>query len=614
MNYIDWLVLFGTIISIVLYGTWRTRGNKNIEGYLKGDNTMKWWMIGVSIMATQASAITFLSTPGQATEDGMRFLQFYFGLPLAMIIISVAMVPIYYRLKVFTAYEYLESRFDLKTRTLAAILFLVLRGLSAGITLFAPAIVLSTILEWPVIVTTLLIGSFVIVYVVSGGTRAVSLTQRQQLTVIMSGMILAGILAFTMLPDNITFGNAVTIAGKLGKLNLINILPAGMENPESLSIWEKADRILQDRYNIWSGLLASTFLFLSYFGTDQSQVARYLGGRSVTESRLGLMFNGLLKVPMQFLILFIGVLVYVFYLFHAPPLFHNQVLMERAMQTHQADSLRELQATYNELYSTKRLAVDELVAGIKNGNESQVGQSAHTIENIQEDERHLRAKVKETISKAIPNAKTQDRDYIFLNFVLNNLPHGIIGLLLAVMFSAAMSSMASELNALASTSTVDIYRRSIKKEADPLHYLRASRFFTILWAVLAMIFATLASFAENLIQFVNIIGSLFYGTILGIFITAFFIRRVRGTAVFVAAIFAEGVVLYCYFFTDLAFLLYNIIGCATVVMLSCLYQMMEENPVTNRWLKIVGRSLLALFHLLRIILRPLKFIIRLLKR
>ena len=348
MNVVDWIVLFGTIFSIVLYGVWKTRGSKNIEGYLKGDNTMKWWMIGVSIMATQASAITFLSTPGQAIEDGMRFIQFYFGLPLAMIIISVTMVPIYYRLKVYTAYEYLETRFDLKTRTLAAILFLMLRGLSAGITLFAPALVLSTILGWNIFLTTFLIGALVIIYTVSGGTRAVSLTQRQQMTVIMGGMILAGIIAYRLLPDHVSFVDTIQIAGELGKLNIIT----------TNFSWN-------DRFNIWSGLIASTFLFLSYFGTDQSQVGRYLGGKSIRESRMGLIMNGLLKIPMQFVILFIGVLVFVFYLFVQPPVFHNQTLKGQAMQTGQADSLRLLDRRYAELYNRKQVAVNGLVQGIQ---------------------------------------------------------------------------------------------------------------------------------------------------------------------------------------------------------------------------------------------------------
>jgi SSS family transporter len=572
MNYVDWAVLFGTIVFIVLYGVWRTRGNKTVEGFLKGDNTMKWWMIGVSIMATQASAITFLSTPGQAIEDGMRFLQFYFGLPLAMIIISVTMVPIYYRLKVYTAYEYLETRFDLKTRSLAALLFLVLRGLSVGITLFAPSLVLSTILGWSITFTTVIIGSFVILYVVTGGTKAVSLTQRQQMTVIMSGMILAGILAFRMLPENISFGDTVQIAGALGKLNLVNILPDGLDNADSLTFWEKLDAITRDRYNIWSGLIASVFLFLSYFGTDQSQVARYLGGRSVAESRLGLIFNGLLKIPMQFVILFIGVLVYVFYLFNQPPVFHNRVLKDRAMQTAGAQALTDLEESYNVLYEDKREAVQGLVQAIHENDEEGIGSNSSKVKELQKQEIKVRDAVKAAIGEAIPNAKTQDRDYIFLNFVLSNLPHGVIGLLLAVMFSAAMSSMAGELNALASTTTMDIYKRSLNRTATQEHYLKASRGFTILWALLAMVFSMLASFAENLIQFVNIVGSLFYGTILGIFLTAFYIKRVQGTAVFWAAIIAELLVLFCFRFTDIAYLLFNIIGCGAVILLSLLLQ------------------------------------------
>jgi Na+/proline symporter len=556
MNYLDWLVLFGTIIFIVVYGSLKTRGHKSIEGYLKGDNSLKWWMIGISIMATQASAITFLSTPGQAIEDGMRFLQFYLGLPLAMVIISITMVPIYYRLKVYTAYEYLETRFDLKTRSLAAILFLLLRGLSAGITLFAPALILSTILRWPLSLTTILIGTFVIIYVVSGGSRAVSLTQRYQMAIIMGGMILAGILAFNLLPEGVSFSDSVNIAGELGKFNLINL-----------------EFNINDRFNIWSGLIAGGILQLSYFGTDQSQVARYLGGTSTTESKLGLMFNGLLKIPMQFVILFIGVLVYVFYLFNQPPVFHNQVLSERAKRTEQANVLQSLEQEYDALYAEKRNAVDDLVDAIHGDDSRAIETSRNKVLDLGKEEGRLRDSVKLAIAKALPNAKTQDRDYIFLNFVLNNLPHGIIGLLIAVMFSAAMSSMASELNALASTTCVDIYKRNITKEAGPAHYVKASRLFTILWAVLAMIFAMLASFAENLIQFVNIVGSLFYGTILGIFLTAFYVKRVGGTAVFWSALLAEAIVFYCYAFTNIAFLLYNIIGCVVVISFSLLLQM-----------------------------------------
>jgi len=542
---------------------------------------MKWWMIGISIMATQASAVTFLSTTGQGMEDGMRFIQFYFGLPIAMVIISVTIVPIYYRLKVFTAYEYLETRFDLKTRSLAALLFLIGRGVSAGITLFAPSLILATILHWPVAITTILIGSFVILYVTSGGTKAVSLTQRYQLTVIMIGMIMAGILALNMLPENVSFMDSVKIAGSLGKFNMINFLPAnvdallpeGVSAVDDLNIGQRVNLVLQDRYNIWSGLIASVFLFLSYFGADQTQVGRYLGGASITESRLGLMFNGLLKIPMQFIILFIGVLVFVFYLFHQPPVFYNQVLRDRAMETPMADSVRIIEEQFSHVYTEKRLAVEEMVNGVHINDESVITSSTAKVKALQEKETYLRNELKTVIAKAIPNAKTQDRDYIFLNFVLNYLPHGVIGLLLAVIFLAAMSSMAGELNALASATSVDIYKRSVNPNGSPYHYLKASRWFTVTWAVIAMIFAMLASFAENLIQFVNIVGSLYYGTLLGIFLVAFYIKRVGGTAVFWAAIVSEGIVFYFYKFTDIAFLLYNVIGCGVVIFLSLALQL-----------------------------------------
>jgi Na+/proline symporter len=555
MNYLDWIVLAGTIAFIVIYGVWKTRKSATMENYLKGDGSLKWWMIGVSIMATQASAVTFLSTPGQAIQDGMRFLQFYFGLPLAMVIISVTMVPIYYKLKVYTAYEYLESRFDPKTRALAAIFFLILRGLSAGITLFAPALVLSTILHWPTSLTTSLIAVLVIVYVVSGGTKAVSLTQRQQMAVIMSGMILAGILAFSLLPDEVSFTDSVAIAGNLGKLNLVNL-----------------DFKITDRYNIWSGLIAGTFLFLAYFGTDQSQVARYLGGKSMTESRLGLIFNGLLKIPMQFIILFIGVMVFVFYLFFQPPVFHNKVLIDRAKKTEQADTLEMLEQQYKALHAEKRGAVDNLVDAIHQGDETVINNARDEVKKYQAQEAVITESVRSSIKKALPGANIGDTDYVFLNFVLNHLPHGIIGLLLAVMFSAAMSSMSGELSALASTTSIDIYKRNFKTAASPEHYLKASRWFTVMWALLAMVFAMLANFAENLIQFVNIVGSLFYGTILGIFLTAFYVKRIKGTAVFCAAIVSEIVIFGLYLFTDVAFLLYNIIGCLVVIALAALIQ------------------------------------------
>ena len=530
-----------------------------MESFLKGDQQLKWWMIGVSIMATQASAVTFLSTPGQAIEDGMRFIQFYFGLPLAMVIISVTMLPIYYKLKVYTAYEYLETRFDLKTRTLAAILFLILRGLSAGITLFAPSLVLSTILEWNIFFTTMLIGVLVIIYTVSGGSKAVSITQRYQMTVILGGMALAGIMAFTLLPADVSFLDSVRVAGELGKLNIVT-----------------TDFKLSDRFNIWSGLLASTFLFLSYFGTDQSQVARYLGGKSLTESRMGLIFNGLLKIPMQFLILFIGVLVFVFYLFNQPPVFHNQVLVEQARQTQVGARIDSMQFDFKRAFAEKKIAVLKLVQGIHENNREDIEKAKKSYNVFRQKEDSIKMLTKKSIADGmkISIKKVKDTDYIFLNFVLKYLPHGVVGLLLAVIFSAAMSSMASELSALASTTTIDVYKRILKADSVSSNYLVSSKWFTILWALLAMGFAMLASFAENLIQFVNIVGSLFYGTILGIFLVAFYIKRVKSNAVFWAALLAESVVLGCYFYfyQEIAFLYYNIIGCGVVVLVSVLFQ------------------------------------------
>lgn len=597
MTTFDWLVLFFTLVAIVAYGAVKTRGSRSMEVYLRGDGTLKWWMIGLSIMATQASAITFLSTPGQAIEDGMRFIQFYFGLPLAMIIISAFFVPVYYRLNVLTAYEYLEQRFDLKTRALTAFLFLLLRGLSAGITIFAPSLVLSTVLHWPVEAATLLIGTLVMIYSVSGGSRAVSLTQRLQLTIVMSGMILAGILAYTLLPDSLSFAETVKLAGHLGKLNIVNFIPAdaelhlpqGITSVEQLSWLQKVDLILKDRFNIWSGLIASVFLFLSYFGTDQSQVGRYLGGKNLTASRMGLMFNGLLKIPMQFIILFIGVLVFVFYLFNKPPVYYNQVLYERATKADTAQKFSTLEKKYDTLFIKKHEAVMQLVQAIENRDEGAIKEIRRRVKNLELEEKALRGQVRLEISQVLPNAKVQDRDYIFLNFALSHLPHGVIGLLLAVMFLAAMSSVAGELSALASATSVDFYKRLFVKNASENHYLMASRSFSAGWTILAVMFAILASFAENLIQFVNIVGSLFYGTILGVFITALFIRYVKGTAVFLAAICAELIVLYCYFYTDIAFLLYNIIGCAGVLLFGVSFQFiinLKKRPAAPAQVKI----------------------------
>jgi SSS family solute:Na+ symporter len=556
MTTADWIVLFGTILLIVGYGAWKTRDTSNMAGYVL-NRTLPWWTVCISIMATQASAITFLSTTGQAYEDGMRFLQFYFGLPLAMIILSVTAVPLYHKLKVFTAYEYLETRFDVKTRSLAAFYFLMLRGLSVGITLYAPSLILSSILGWNIHYTTLTIGVLVMIYTVSGGTKAVSITQKYQLSIIMSGMVLAGWIAFHNMPEDVSFGDTFVFAGEMGKLNLINL-----------------NFNLSDRYNIWSGLIGGLFLFLSYFGADQSQVGRYLSGSSVTESRLGLIFNGLLKIPMQFIILYIGILIFVFYQFNQAPLIHNRALREEALQTQAESQIYELESSYDGVFGQKRSAAEKLVTAIQSDDRAAIESSKASLKEAQVAENTLRTALKQTIKDNLPKANTQDKDYVFINFVMTYLPHGLIGLLLAVVFSAAMSSMASELMALSSTTAVDIYKRSVKPGQSDQHYFKATRWMMVGWTVFAITFASLADLSENLIQFVNIVGSLFYGTILGIFLSAFYIKYVKSTAVFLAAIVAELIILYFYYFTDVAFLLYNIIGCVAVIALAFIFQLL----------------------------------------
>ncbi len=559
MSTIDWIILIGTLVGIVSYGVWKTRGSKDLKGYLKGNNDAKWWGIGVSIMATQASAITFLSTPGQAYTDGMRFIQFYFGLPIAMIILSVTFIPIYYKLKVYTAYQFLEERFDLKTRSLAAILFLVQRGLAAGITIYAPAIILSTLLGWNLTLTNIFIGVLVIIYTVSGGTKAVTQTQKQQMAVMMGGMILAGIMVINMLPQNIGFVDALHVAGKMGKLNVVNF-----------------DFDLNDRYNFWSGITAALFLFMSYFGTDQSQVQRYLTGKSLAESRLGLIMNGLLKVPMQFIILFIGVMVFVFYQFNKPPVFFNQVAKAEVEQSEYAGDLAKLETEYTQLFDAKKEVLTTLALQAQQNNESAVRLSQKEALELEAKSKVVREKVKTLVTQVNPKAETNDKDYIFMSFVMDNLPVGMIGLLFAVMFCAAMSSTASELNALASTTTIDLYKRSINVKNTEKHYLTSSRWFTFGWGLLAITFATYASLFENLIQAVNLLGSLFYGTILGIFLVAFYFKSIKGNAVFIAALLAEACVILIHYLNanelaegvlKMGYLWYNVVGCLLVIYL-----------------------------------------------
>ena len=559
LGWIDWTVMLGTLFTIVAYGVWKTRGSKNIEGYLLGGKESNWWTIGLSVMATQASAITFLSTPGQAYMEGMGFVQFYFGLPLAMIVISTVFIPLYYKLKVYTAYEFLESRFDNKTRLLTASLFLLQRGLAAGITIYAPAIILSQIIGWGLNFTIFFIGALVIIYTVSGGTKAVSQTHKQQMAVIFLGMFIACGFLISYLTDHMSFSEGIEMAGIMDKMEVIDWnFDAG------------------SRYNIWSGILGGFFLQLSYFGTDQSQVQRYLSGSSVKESRLGLMFNGLLKIPMQFFILFVGILVFLFYQFVMPPLHFNQANVDKVMQTEYAREYKTLQAKQKMVFDAKQ----QLMLEYKTSEQPE--ETRKFIQAYHVEEKALMQDAKMVIQKAVPKAITEDDDYIFITFVINYLPIGIIGLLLAVIFSAAMSSTSAELNALASTTTVDIYKRNLKKDGDENHYLTRSKLFTFLFGVLAITFAIMAKLFDNLIEAVNILGSLFYGTILGVFLVAFFLKKVRGNAVFYSALISQVIIIVLYTLNrfeviDLAYLWYNLIAPGLVVGFALLLELISSD-------------------------------------
>jgi len=556
VSWLDWLVLGATTLGIVVAGVWQSRHVRDMASYLRGDGTVRWPTIGLSIMATQASAITFLSVPGQAFEDGMRFVQFYFGLPLAMIVVAAVFVPIYYRLKVYTAYEYLEHRFDGKVRFLGAILFLIQRGLGAGITLYAPAIVLSAILGWRMDLLVLGLGSLVIVYTVTGGSNAVSRTQKQQMIVILAGMAVAAIVALWRLPKGVALPEVVQLAGALGRMNVVSF-----------------DLDWSSRYNFWSGITGGFFLALSYFGTDQSQVQRYLTGRSVTESRLGLVFNGIFKVPMQFCILFIGIAVFVFHLFVRPPLHFNPEVASR-VAAERAEEWKALEARFDQAFAARSEAALAFVSArgteLEQAARARLREAHAAVEAVRADARAL-------ASEIAPEVDAKESDFVFISFVLGQLPAGLVGLLIAVIFAAAMSSTASELSALGATTTVDLYRRLRRRPADDRHDLLASKAFTVFWGLFAIAFASFATLLDNLIQAVNIIGSLFYGTVLGLFVVAFFLRRVTATPVFLAALLAETLVLALFFTTDLGFLWFNLIGCAAVVVLSLLLQ-----PVLGR--------------------------------
>ncbi len=555
MSWIDYVVLIGTLLTIALYGHWRTRRDYDLGHYLHGDETIRWGTIGLSVMATQASAITFLSTPGQAYESGMGFVQIYFGLPFALLLVCAVFIPIYHRLKVITAYEYLGQRFDKKTRLLGAFLFLVQRGLAAGITIYAPAIIVSTILGWNLQLTILLVGIFVVTYTTAGGTKAVSITQRWQMMVIWLGMFTAFGMILHRLPPEVSFFDATSIAGKMGKLNAVDF-----------------SFDLSKRYNFWSGLLGGFFLSLSYFGTDQSQVQRYLAGGSVAGSRFGLIFNAVLKIPMQFFILLTGVMVFVFFQFEKPPMFFNRPAYERAQQSGDAEALSVLQARYDSVFAQKQTALQGLAKSTRADSSESNPAALANVASGQDEIQKIRGEVKAILKARDPNLETKDSDYVFINFILNYLPHGLIGLLVAVIFCAATSSTAAELNALGSTTEVDFYRVLIRRDASEHHYLIAAKILTAAWGGIAIGFALFANLVENLIEAVNILGSIFYPTILGLFVAAFFLRFVGASAVFTAALISQALVLVLFKKTEIGYLWYNAIGCTAVCLFSVILQ------------------------------------------
>mgnify|MGYP005811676273 FL=1 len=559
MALLDWIILGSTLIFIVAYGVWKTRGNNSVDDYVRGGDDVKWWTIGLSVMATQASAITFLSTPGQAFHDGMGFVQFYFGLPLAMIVICLVFIPIYKKLKVFTAYEMLEGRFDLKTRTLTALLFLVQRGLAAGITIFAPSIILSAVLGWDLRTLNIIIGISVIIYTVSGGTKAVSVTQKQQMFIIMLGMFFAFFFILGALPTDISFDKALKIAGANNKLNILDF-----------------SFDTNNRYTFWSGITGGFFLALAYFGTDQSQVQRYLSGRSVKESQWALIFNGIFKIPMQFFILLVGAMVFVFYQYNSSPLNFNPAATEAIMQSDYANDYQALENDHKELEKEKRMAQHSFSAALELKEYNAIEQAKQDIIKINEKETANRETAKDLIAKADATVETNDKDYVFIHFILNNLPMGLIGLLLAVILSAAMSSTASELNALGTITALDLYKRNVKKEHGQEHYLKATKAFTLLWGIIAIIIANVASLFDNLIQLVNIIGSIFYGNVLGIFLLAFFFKFVKGNAVFVAAIVTQIIVIIGWYLDWMSYLWLNAFGCVLVILLAIITQLFHN--------------------------------------
>ena len=567
MQKLDWIVLSVTLLFIVIYGVYKTKGSKNVEDYILGNKQTPWWTVGLSVMATQASAITFLSTPGQAYHDGMGFVQFYFGLPIAMVVISMTFIPIYHRLKVFTAYEYLEQRFDLKTRSFTSILFLVQRGLGTGLTIYAPSIILSSILGWNLTLLNIIIGILVIIYTFVVCTKAVNVTQKQQMFIIMSGMFITFFLILHLLPNDMTFSNAMHIAGANDKMNILDF----SVDPEN-------------RYTFWSGITGGFFLMLSYFGTDQSQVGRYLSGKSDRESQMGLIMNGFLKVPMQFFILLTGVMVFVFFQFNPVPLHFNPINRDAVEKSIYAEEYNSLEKQLAQLSEEKKefnlLYIDHLNQNYDNPI------LRNKLISLSAKEKDLHDQAKEIIAKVDSKAETNDKDYVFIYFILNYLPSGLIGLLLAVILSAAMSSSASGLTALASTTAIDIYKRNIKTEKSEKHFVNATKYFTLLWGVIAILFACVGTLFENLIQLVNIVGSIFYGTVLGVFLVGFYIKYVKANAIFYGAVISQTTIFFIYYYAihiyptgqeKLGYLWLNFIGASLTIILSLLLQTLTKS-------------------------------------
>lgn len=562
MSITDWVVLAVTLLAIVSYGVYRSRGIRNIEGYLLGNRSLSWYHIGFSVMATQASAITFLSAPGLAYSTGMSFVQFYFGLPLAMIVLSVTFVPIFHRLRVFTAYEFLEKRFDVRTRVFTAFLFLIQRGVSTGITIYAPAIILSSILQINVTYTTLFIGSLVIIYTVYGGTKAVSYTQLLQMSIIFGGLLAAGFMVVHLLPSGIGFSEALHVAGKSGKTNAIDF---------------KLD--LNNQYTVWTGLIGGFFLQLSYFGTDQSQVGRYLTGSSIRESRIGLLMNGLLKVPMQFCILLIGILVFAYYQYNTPPIFFNKFELNKIENSVYKEEVEQLKEKHVLIFDQKKADIYRLNAALEADDQVVIDEVRQNLQAADDQAKAVRSELVDLMQKNDQQADTNDNNYVFLSFVIQSFPKGMIGLLIAIVFMASMGATASAINSLASTTSIDIYKRFVNKDGSEKSYLTASRIFTLIWGVLCVLVALYANRLGNLLEAVNILGSLFYGTILGVFVVAFYVRKAGGKAVLWAAILTEIIVLIIWQLDVIAFLWLNLVGCLGVVLLSMLFQALFKSPV-----------------------------------